>query len=155
MMSSRAVHDHKIRRILNKADQIEIDRQQLMRVYGALLRSFGKTIPSPEVALVYVGSPWEKPLSTSSMDNADLFEMEERDLMQDLAVLPRLSTVRKINELVKRIREVKTLACIIGHLKAQMQHCRRSPRFVAVLHDMSSCSSNARVSQDSDYGGQV
>ena len=109
-------HDDKIRCILNKADQI--DRQQLMRVYGALLWSLGKTIPSPEVARVYVGSFWEQPLC--SQDNADLFEMEEKDLMQDLAVLPRLSAVRKINELVKRIRKVKTLAYIIGHLKAQM-----------------------------------
>jgi Domain of unknown function (DUF5600) len=35
-------------------------------------------------------------------------------------VLPRQSAVRKINELVKRIRKVKTLAYIIGHLKAEM-----------------------------------
>jgi hypothetical protein len=109
-------HDDKIRCILNKADQI--DRQQLMRVYGALLWSLGKTMSSPEVARVYVGSFWHKPLQTT--DNAELFEMEERDLMKDLAILPRQSAVRKINELVKRIRKVKTLAYIIGHLKAQM-----------------------------------
>jgi hypothetical protein len=54
------------------------------------------------------------------MDNAELFEMEEKDLMQDLAVLPRQSAVRKINELVKRLRKVKTLAYIIGYLKSQM-----------------------------------
>jgi Domain of unknown function (DUF5600) len=109
-------HDDKIRCILNKADQI--DRQQLMRVYGALLWSLGKTMPSPEVARVYVGSFWQQPLQNS--DNAELFEMEERDLMRDLAVLPRQSAVRKINELVKRIRKVKTLAYIIGHLKKEM-----------------------------------
>lgn len=109
-------HDDKIRCILNKADQI--DRQQLMRVYGALLWSLGKTMPAPEVARVYVGSFWQQPLQNN--DNAQLFEMEERDLMKDLAVLPRQSAVRKINELVKRIRKVKTLAYIIGHLKSQM-----------------------------------
>jgi len=109
-------HEDKIRCILNKADQI--DRQQLMRVYGALLWSLGKTMTSPEVARVYVGSFWENPLKT--MDNADLFEAEEKDLMRDLAVLPRQSSVRKINELVKRIRKVKTLAYIIGYLKSQM-----------------------------------
>lgn len=109
-------HEDKIRCILNKADQI--DRQQLMRVYGALLWSLGKTMTSPEVARVYVGSFWQEPLK--SLDNAELFEMEEKDLMKDLAVLPRQSAVRKINELVKRIRKVKTLAYIIGHLKAQM-----------------------------------
>mmetsp|Transcript_20425 Transcript_20425/g.29924 ORF Transcript_20425/g.29924 Transcript_20425/m.29924 type:complete len:554 (-) Transcript_20425:468-2129(-) len=109
-------HEDKIRCILNKADQI--DRQQLMRVYGALLWSLGKTMSSPEVARVYVGSFWSEPLQ--NLDNADLFEIEERDLMKDLAVLPRQSAVRKINELVKRIRKVKTLAYVIGYLKSQM-----------------------------------
>lgn len=109
-------HEDKIRCILNKADQI--DRQQLMRVYGALLWSLGKTMSSPEVARVYVGSFWQEPLK--NLDNAQLFEDEERDLMRDLAILPRQSAVRKINELVKRIRKVKTLAYIIGYLKSQM-----------------------------------
>jgi len=109
-------NEDKIRCVLNKADQI--DRQQLMRVYGALLWSLGKTMSSPEVTRVYVGSFWQEPLS--SMDNSELFEMEEKDLMKDLAILPRQSAVRKINELVKRIRKVKTLAYIIAHLKQQM-----------------------------------
>mmetsp|Transcript_8295 Transcript_8295/g.17909 ORF Transcript_8295/g.17909 Transcript_8295/m.17909 type:complete len:560 (-) Transcript_8295:344-2023(-) len=109
-------HEDKIRCILNKADQI--NRQQLMRVYGALLWSLGKTINSPEVLRVYVGSFWSEPLQT--LDNAELFEQEESDLMRDLAILPRQSAVRKINELVKRIRKVKTLAYIVGHLKSQM-----------------------------------
>jgi len=109
-------HEDKIRCILNKADQI--NRQQLMRVYGALLWSLGKTMSSPEVARVYVGSFWEEKLI--NLDNADLFEMEEKDLMSDLAVLPRQSAVRKINELVKRIRKVKTLSYIVGYLKSQM-----------------------------------
>lgn len=109
-------HEDKIRCILNKADQI--NRQQLMRVYGALLWSLGKTIASPEVLRVYVGSFWKEPLQ--SLENAELFEQEESDLMRDLAILPRQSAVRKINELVKRIRKVKALAYIIGHLKSQM-----------------------------------
>jgi hypothetical protein len=71
-------HDDKIRCILNKADQI--DRQQLMRVYGALLWSLGKTMSSPEVARVYVGSFWEQQLQNT--DNALLFEMEEKELMR-------------------------------------------------------------------------
>jgi len=109
-------HEDKVRCILNKADQI--NRQQLMRVYGSLLWSLGKTIDSPEVLRVYVGSFWNEPLK--NLDNADLFQREESDLMRDLAILPRQSAVRKINELVKRIRKVKTLAYIIGHLKSQM-----------------------------------
>merc|ERR1719291_384661 len=68
-----------------------------MRVYGALLWSLGKTMSSPEVARVYVGSFWDEPLK--NLDNSELFEQEERDLMKDLAILPRQSAVRKINEL--------------------------------------------------------
>merc|ERR1712238_97117 len=78
-------NEDKIRCVLNKADQI--NRQELMRVYGALLWSLGKTLDSPEVLRVYVGSFWHEPLKT--MDNAELFEQEESDLMRDLAVLPR------------------------------------------------------------------
>lgn len=53
-------------------------------------------------------------------DNAALFEMEEKDLMRDLRDLPRNSAVRKINELVKRVRICKVHAYILSYLKEQM-----------------------------------
>lgn len=109
-------NDDKIRCILNKADQV--DRQKLMRVYGALMWSIGKVVKTPEVMRVYVGSFWDQPLMCS--DNAELFEMEERDLMRELKELPRNSAVRKINELVKRVRAAKVHAYIISYLKEQM-----------------------------------
>jgi EH domain-containing protein 1 len=71
--------------ILNKADQV--DRQRLMRVYGALMWSIGKVVKTPEVLRVYIGSFWDQPLLHE--DNAALFEMEEKDLMRDLKELPR------------------------------------------------------------------
>lgn len=71
--------------ILNKADQI--DRQKLMRVYGALMWSLGKVVKTPEVLRVYVGSFWNEPLRYD--DNKELFDLEQRDLMNDLKGLPR------------------------------------------------------------------
>ena len=109
-------NDDKVRCILNKADQI--DRQRLMRVYGALMWSIGKVVKTPEVLRVYVGSFWDQPLMYQ--DNAALFEMEERDLMNDMKALPRNNVVRKINELVKRVRIAKVHCYILSYLREQM-----------------------------------
>jgi len=108
-------NDDKIRCVLNKADMV--DKQQLMRVYGALMWSLGRIIKTPEVLRVYVGSFWDQPLQ--HLDNAELFEAEERDLLADLRSLPRNSAVRKVNELVKRARMIKVHALIIDHLRNQ------------------------------------
>ena len=70
---------------MNKADQV--DRQKLMRVYGALMWSLGKVLKTPEVLRVFVGSFWDQPLLFA--DNAELFRMESSDLMKDLKELPR------------------------------------------------------------------
>ena len=60
-------NDDKVRCILNKADQI--DRQRLMRVYGALMWSIGKVVKTPEVLRVYVGSFWDQPLMYQVADS--------------------------------------------------------------------------------------
>ena len=78
-------HDDKVRVVLNKADQV--NAQQLMRVYGALMWSLGKVFKSPEVCRVYIGSFWNQPFRYT--DNQSLFEMEMKDLMQDLRDIPR------------------------------------------------------------------
>lgn len=109
-------NDDKVRCILNKADTI--DRQRLMRVYGALMWQIGKVLRTPEVLRVYIGSFWDQPLMFE--DLAHLFEQEENDLMSDLRDLPRNSAVRKINELVKRARLAKVNAQIISYLRGQM-----------------------------------
>ena len=59
VISTLKGHDDKVRVVLNKADQV--DMQQLMRVYGALMWSLGKVFRSPEArpaarALACVGS---------------------------------------------------------------------------------------------------
>lgn len=43
------------------------------------------------------------------------------DLVEvDLASLPRMGAVRKINNMVRRIREIRTLTLILDHLRHKM-----------------------------------
>jgi len=109
-------NDEKIKIILNKADQITT--QQLVRVYGSLMWSLGKVINTPEVMRVYIGSFWDKPYK--NIDNEKLFKAEQQDLLDDLNLLPRNATVRKVNELVKRARTLRAHIAVIDYVKHQM-----------------------------------
>ncbi|CAF1008461.1 unnamed protein product [Rotaria sordida] len=109
-------NDDKIRIVLNKADSV--DQQALMRVYGALMWSLGKVLNTPEVCRVYVGSFWSKALTFDT--NRRLFELETKDLFNDLESLPRTATLRKLNDLIKRARLARVHALIISELKEQM-----------------------------------
>ncbi|EPS68571.1 hypothetical protein M569_06192, partial [Genlisea aurea] len=113
-------HDDKIRVVLNKADQV--DTQQLMRVYGALMWSLGKVLNTPEVMRVYIGSFNDKPINVNVVGplGGDLFEKEQEDLLSDLKDIPKKACDRRINEFVKRARAAKIHACIISHLKKAM-----------------------------------
>ncbi|XP_052207695.1 EH domain-containing protein 1 [Diospyros lotus] len=113
-------HDDKIRVVLNKADQI--DTQQLMRVYGALMWSLGKVLNTPEVVRVYIGSFNDKPVNEAAVGpiGKDLFEKEQDDLLSDLKDIPKKACDSRINEFVKRARAAKIHAYIISHLKKEM-----------------------------------
>ncbi|KAL6529459.1 EH domain-containing protein 1 [Orobanche gracilis] len=113
-------HDDKIRVVLNKADQV--DTQQLMRVYGALMWSLGKVLNTPEVMRVYIGSFNDKPINEAAAGpiGRELFEKEQDDLLTDLKDIPKKACDRRINEFVKRARAAKIHAYIISHLKKEM-----------------------------------
>lgn len=120
VISSLRGHDDKIRVVLNKADQV--DTQQLMRVYGALMWSLGKVLNTPEVSRVYIGSFNDKPIDAEAVGpmGRDLFEREQNDLLNDLKDIPKKACDRRINEYVKRARAAKIHAYIISHLKKEM-----------------------------------
>ncbi|KAL2483731.1 EH domain-containing protein 1 [Forsythia ovata] len=119
VISSLRGHDDKIRVVLNKADQV--DTQQLMRVYGALMWSLGKVLNTPEVMRVYIGSFNDKPMNAAAGPmGQELFEKEQDDLLTDLKNIPKRACDRRINEFVKRTRAAKIHACIISHLKKEM-----------------------------------
>ncbi|PSR96267.1 EH domain-containing protein [Actinidia chinensis var. chinensis] len=120
VISSLRGHDDKIRVVLNKADQI--DTQQLMRVYGALMWSLGKVLNTPEVMRVYIGSFNDKPVNEAVTGpiGKELFEREQDDLLSDLKDIPKKACDRRINEFVKRSRAAKIHAYIISHLRKEM-----------------------------------
>ncbi|WOK94266.1 EH domain-containing protein 1 [Canna indica] len=120
VISSLRGHDDKIRVVLNKADQV--DTQQLMRVYGALMWSLGKVLNTPEVARVYIGSFNDKPINEAAVGplGKELFEKEQDDLLADLKDIPKKACDRRINEFVKRARAAKIHSYIISHLKNEM-----------------------------------
>eukprot|EP01128_Nolandella_sp_AFSM9_P010659 TRINITY_DN7402_c0_g1_i2.p1 TRINITY_DN7402_c0_g1~~TRINITY_DN7402_c0_g1_i2.p1 ORF type:complete len:654 (-),score=186.84 TRINITY_DN7402_c0_g1_i2:107-1891(-) len=111
-----ADNKEKIRIVLNKADQVTT--QQLVRIYGSLMWSLGKVINTPEVMRVYIGSFWDKPYKNK--ENEKLFRAEQQDLLDDLNALPDDSTIRKVNEMVKRARTLRAHILVLGYLKANM-----------------------------------
>uniref|UniRef100_A0A2P2K2D6 EH domain-containing protein 1 n=1 Tax=Rhizophora mucronata TaxID=61149 RepID=A0A2P2K2D6_RHIMU len=97
VISSLRGHDDKIRVVLNKADQV--DTQQLMRVYGALMWSLGKVLHTPEVMRVYIGSFNDKPVNEAAVGpiGKELFEKEQEDLLSDLKDIPKKACDRRVS----------------------------------------------------------
>lgn len=122
----------KIRCVLNKADQV--NTQQIMRVYGALLWSLGKVVQTPEVLRVYIGSFWDQPYEYDEL--GALFDKERADLLSDLKGLPRHAAIRKVNEFVKRARRAKVHALIMDHLRAQFGWTGKEKKQKKLLADM-------------------
>ena len=67
---------------------------------------------------VYIGSFWSEPLKNP--DTKSLMEVEMGELQQDLGALPRMGAVRKVNDMVKRIRQVLVHTLLLDHLRKKM-----------------------------------
>ncbi|CAM9411854.1 unnamed protein product [Discosporangium mesarthrocarpum] len=132
IMSRLVDHQDKVRIVLNKADQI--GKAKLMRVYGALMWSVGKVFNNPEVVRVYVGSFWDQPLKHDA--HRKLFEADQEALTQELVDLPRLSAVRKINELIKRTRLVRAHACTLSFIREQMPRFGKVKKRQEILNNL-------------------
>lgn len=111
-------YEDKVHCVLNKADAL--DSESLMRVYGALLWSMGKIFRSAEVTRVYVGSFKDEPLIRS--EHELLFQKDKEVLMQRLHDLPKACGMRKVNEMVKRIRLATINVCLLGYLRSKMPY---------------------------------
>lgn len=125
-------HDEKVRCILNKADSVS--SQQQMRVYGAQMWSLSRVFKSPEVVRVYTGSFWSQPLQPCG--SQELLLHEEADLLADIRSLPRDHAIRRLNEMVKRCRQVKVHILIIDYLRSKFGRFGRKKKQEELLNDL-------------------
>ena len=91
-----------------------------MRVYGALLWSMGRIFKGAEVSRIYVGSFQDEQLLRD--EHVQLFNKDEQVLKSHLAELPKACSMRKVNEIVKRIRLCVVHLCVLGHLRSRMPY---------------------------------
>lgn len=66
---------------------VQVNPQQLMRVYGALMWSLGKVFKTPEVSRVYISSFWRQAYSDAGSSSSVLFDREKDDLFRYVSVL--------------------------------------------------------------------
>jgi len=108
-------HRDKVRCVLNKADQI--DAENLVRVNGALLWNVGQILRTPEAARVYISSFWDQPYQHDYHQR--LFDEDKNNLMFELHSLPATATMRKMNQMIARIRRVRAHFCVVSHLRSK------------------------------------
>jgi hypothetical protein len=78
----------------------------------------GRIFRGAEVARIYVGSFHDEPLARE--EHKTLFDKDRKVLMDQLEVLPKACSMRKVNEMVKRLRKAVVHVCIMGHLRSKM-----------------------------------
>jgi len=113
VMEAAKTNANKIHVLLNKADRCSTP--QLMRVYGALMWNLHRVMDTPEITRVYIGSFWDEPLQSD--ENKPLFEHEENELYSHLAQLPKQSSGRKVNDMIKRARLLKVHVHLLDYLR--------------------------------------
>lgn len=123
---------NKCRCVLNKAD--EIDGENLVKVYGALMWNLGKILLTPEVARMYVGSFWDREYQCKDLRR--LLDADKRDLVQELRDLPRSVCVRRLSSFVARARAVRVHLALGACLRSKLPTigwCGRRHRYQAWL----------------------
>ncbi|KAL7747551.1 hypothetical protein RI367_007148 [Sorochytrium milnesiophthora] len=132
-------NEDKIRILLNKADMV--NPQERLRVYGALLWSLGKVMHTPEVPRVHIGSFSKNRVprsysAGSTNQEQDLVEMESQALVDDVRLLPQQSLVRRINEVIKRARQLRAHSYIVSHLRSELPMFNKGAKQEAILQNL-------------------
>ena len=79
--------------------------------------SLGRIISHPEVIRVYISSFWDQPFEQNFFES--LFTSEQMELFTDISHLPANNLLRKINDLIRRAKESKTLALLLSYLQSE------------------------------------
>ena len=97
---------HKCKIVLNKVNGLE--SPVLLRVYGALMWNLGQVVKTPEVPRIYVGSFWEH--NEDSLEQSPAaFELQKKELFDDILSLSRNTIRMKLNDIARRARIAKVL----------------------------------------------
>ena len=144
-------YQDKVRIVLNKADQI--DRQELMRCYGALMWSITKVIHDAECPRVYIGSFWDKQLKNDFYKR--LFDKEFKDFMKDIQSLHKFVPMRQINDMIRRARMAKNHAYVISTLKGGMPRwfnkTERKNKLIKELPDLVKAIQDKHLTCETDF----
>ena len=99
----------RFRIILNKVDMIE--QKELVRVYGSLMWSIGRIIPSPEVSRIYL----------CSQVGSGEFAQEDNDAIAALVMnVHKNSLSRKVGSFFKRVRLLRAHILVLLYLKKRV-----------------------------------
>ncbi|XP_022647533.1 EH domain-containing protein 1-like [Varroa jacobsoni] len=115
VLESLKRYAHKMRFIINKADEITSD-EELMKVYGAILWSLGQVLGTPEVPDILLGSFWSRGARADSK-NSEMFMANLKRLDAEIAELPCNSALRKLDQILRRARQVRAHGLLINFLK--------------------------------------
>jgi len=109
----------KLKVVLNKADLIPPD--ELMTVYGAVMWYLSQIIGTPEVIKVYMGNFGGFEYKYKGL--ADLFDINKEQLVGDLLTntLPRQAALRKVNDLIERMRKLKAHVALLDVLRKRFK----------------------------------
>lgn len=105
-------HFEKVRIVLNKCDTVS--PRELIQVRGALMWALGKIFTTPEVPKVYIGSFW-KYMPDKTIVSKTILEDTDA-LLKEITDLPNTCKTRRINDVVKRAKQVRIHATIMDEM---------------------------------------
>ncbi|KHN78567.1 EH domain-containing protein 2 [Toxocara canis] len=105
--------EDKIRIVLNKADSVR--PRELVHVRGALMWALGKIMHCPEVPKVYIGSFWPFWNDKNTLLRGAI--QEDLDaLVKDILDLPSSYHAKRINDVIKRARNLRLHSYIMDEV---------------------------------------